>query len=311
MLGLNLFNIFSTQHYFETTTILWLRLISLIIVLAGAYVTYIAKDSTLIKSIGIILIIAGSLSLLVYLLYGYSFSSGSCVYCPSPPSRVTLENSQRGTLQKNAPLPKNNPFRHTILYYTVIDDVSPLPENTPSKDRAIITRNDLYDITLDSTTGNLGVSYIDNGTRYTKYFGKYPLQTFAQIAIVQEGKETRVFVNGIPRGAFIRNNLPPTSSMSSSYIFNSSSVIKTGMIYQVEVHQDIMDQEAMLNSLEKYSIHYDNETTYQNTRYPTSLKQNNMSFTEKVLGNIRLISSLFGYNRGVDTATRDITLFQN
>ena len=220
MFGLN---IFSVGRYVETTTILWLRYVSLIIVAIGMGIVYTSSTSSppnnMLRILGWIISTMGIIALFLYLLYGYYYIpkiDGSCIYCPSEPIRVLMNNNP-ATTRSIVPLPPKDPFRHTLVYYLRVDKVKPIPSTTAC---SLVEKKDLYKIVIDGTTGELGISELpgnDLGKPDT-FFGNLPQQSLVQLAIVHEEKEIRVFVNGIPRGAMMRKNLPPTSSMNSSTI---------------------------------------------------------------------------------------------
>lgn len=180
------------------------------------------------------------------------------------------------------------------------------PSGSSSAGDSIIRREDLYDIFVDSNTGELGIRVLpDNQSPSTMptYLGRMPLQTFCQIAVVENEKELNVFVNGIPRGTVVRNNLPPTSATRSQYILNQDGVVRSGIVYQIQIHEGNLSTEELMNANERVTIQYENEATFQSNRVPTENTRMKMTTTEAILGYIRLLGGLFGYNSGVKLAS--------
>ena len=304
MFGVNLFDV---GRFTETTTILWLRFVSIIIAAVGGYILYNARQqstpSVFLTVVGSVITLIGVSSLLAYLLYGPAiarYTSDSCVYCPSTPVRISLDGGLRGTLPGIAPLPDKDPFKHTAIYYCMVDNLR--PSGSTSAGTSVIRRTDIYELVVDSNTGALGIRILPDNNSAPTYMGKMPLQTFSQIAVTHNEKEISVFVNGVPRGSVIRDNLPPTSTIQSQYIFNQDGIIRSGIIYQVQIHQGILSSEELMNANERVLIQYENESTFQNTRIPTENSRMKMTTSEVLLGYIRMISGLFGYNYGVKIA---------
>lgn len=315
------FNLFSAERFVESTTILWLRILSLIVTAVGGYLLYLGRQSTPPSTpmtvTGSIFLVIGIGSLLAYLLYGdtlANYVSGGCSYCPITPTRVRMNSGTVGSLPEVAPLPSKDPFRHTAVYYVLIDWTTPssIQEAPSDIGRSIIYRPGLYHIILDGNTGGLGViPDPPSPEEKTRFFGNLPLQSLTQVAMIHNEKEIRVFVNGVPRGAMVRQTLPPTSSVRSSFVFNQGDVVNTGMIYQVEIHEGELSSETLMNEYERTSIQYENEATFQNTRIPTDITRSQMSFTDVFVGYIRLLSTMFGYQRGIEVASRNTTLVKD
>jgi hypothetical protein len=304
MFGLNLFDI---GRFTETTTILWLRFVSIIIAAVGGYILYNArqqsKPSLFLTVVGSVITLIGVSSLLAYLLYGPTiarYTSDSCVYCPTIPVRISLDGGLKGTLPGTAPLPNKDPFTHTAVYDCLIDNLR--PSGSTSAGTSFIRRNDLYELVVDSNTGALGIRILPDNGSPPVYMGKMPLQTFCQIAVVHNEKEISVFVNGVPRGSVVRENLPPTSAIQSQYIFNQDGVVRSGIIYQVQIHEGILSSEELMNANERVYIQYENDSTFQNTRIPTDNSRMKMTTSETILGYIRMLGGLFGYSSGVKMA---------
>jgi hypothetical protein len=187
------------------------------------------------------------------------------------------------------------------------------PSGTSSKADSIIRRDDLYDLFVDSDTGELGIRVLPDNTTPNKppvFMGKMPLQSFCQIAVTQNEKELSVFVNGIPRGSVLRENLPPTSAIQSQYIFNQDGVVRSGIIYQVQIHEGILSEEDLMSANERVTIQYENDSTFQNTPTPTENSRMKMTFTQTFLGYIRMLGGLFGYNSGVNVASSNTATIQ-
>jgi hypothetical protein len=265
MFGLNLFDL---SRFTETTTILWLRFIGIILAVLGGYIAT-QQQSIWMKVIGYIIGIIGLGSLVVYLLFGTQIArslSKTCVYCPTQPVKVLISKGIKGTLPNIAPLPDKDTFNHTAIYYCILNQILPSGSNSYC---SIVHRDDLYDIVVDSNTGELGIRMLPDNTQIT-YLGKIPLQTFCQIAVTENEKEINVFVNGIPRGAVIRKNLPPTTAMRTQYIFNQSGLVQSGLIYQVQIYEGVFTEEELMNANERMTIQYENDSTFQQTKLPTS-----------------------------------------
>jgi len=312
MFGLNLFDV---SRFTETTTILWLRFVSIIIAGVGAYIIYHARQqsppSTLLTVIGAVIALVGVSSLLMYLLYGpqlATYASNSCIYCPTTPVRISMDDGLKGTLPGVAPLPDKDPFMHTAVYYCLIDNLR--PSGSTSAGTSVIRRNDLYELVVDSNTGALGVRILPDNNSSPVYVGKMPLQTFCQIAVAHNEKEISVFVNGVPRGSVVRDNLPPTSAIQSQYIFNQDGVVRSGIIYQVQVHEGILSAEDLMSANERVLIQYENESTFQNTRIPTDNSRMKMTTSDTILGYIRMLGGLFGYSSGVKVADSNTDIIE-
>lgn len=318
MFGLNLFDI---GRFTETTTILWLRVVGIVITAIGAYILYIARQqtppSTILIVVGVLIVLLGVASILVYLLYGSqlaTYTSSSCVYCPSTPVRVSLNGGLRGTLPGMVHLPAKDPFSHTALYYCLVEDIRPSGSSTSGD--TVIRRDDLYELFVDSNTGELGLRILPDNSKSSPssspvYFGKMPLQTFCQIAVIQNEKETSVYVNGIPRGSIVRENLPPTSAVQSQYIFNPDGVVRTGIIYQIQIYEGSLTEEELMSANERMLIQYENDSTFQNTRTPTENSRLKMTMSETFLGYIRVLGGFFGYGSGVKLASSNTTTIRN
>ena len=307
MFGINLFDV---GRFTETTTILWLRIIGILITGVGVYVLYTARQqsppSMIMTVVGVIITLVGIGSLLTYLLYGPQFAtytSDSCVYCPTTPVRVSLNGGLRGTIPGVAHLPDKDPFTHTAIYYCMLDNLR--PSGTSNIGDSVIRRADLYDLVVDSNTGELGIHVLPDNTNSDKptvFMGKMPLQTFCQIAVTENEKELSVFVNGVPRGSVLRDNLPPTSSIQSQYIFNQDGIVRSGIIYQVQIHEGILSEEDLMSANERMTIQYENDSTFQNTHTPTENSRMKMTMSETFLGYIRVLGGLFGYQSGIKIA---------
>lgn len=305
MLG---FNLFTTERFVETTTILWLRILSFVSVLVGVYILYAGSNkqspSTILIIIGVILMVVGLGSLFTYLIAGSLFAgTNACSYCPKTPVRLLISGN-RGILPSPAPLPDKDPFRHTAVYYVLLDNLEPTSSSSNPTSKTLIYRPGLYRIIVDGNTGNLGIlpEPVNTEGNTLTFFGTLPTQTLCQLAVIHEEKEIRVFVNGIPKGSVVRTNLPPTSSIQSSFLFNPNGIVQSGMMYQVEIHDGNLTTEQLMSMYERISIQYDNDSTYQNTRFPTDTKRTAMSFADTFLGIIRLIGETFGYTSGISLA---------
>lgn len=302
MFGINIMNLFGAIRYFETTTILWLRFLSLAITLVGAYVVYhLGPDAPwYVKGGAYAIVLVGVLSLVVFLVAGYSFvqtGGGTCVYCPS--STLKLPISPVGVMVPGkVSLPALDPYTNTMIYYFIINDVKGNP-GAPLEEMRLMTKNQHYDLILDAGTGILTISSVGK----EQSLGKLPLQGFVQVAVVQEQKEFTVYVNGERRGSLRTDELPPTLAIDSAPIFNPDGIIREGELYHMEIHSGAMETLTMKKHYESAMIQYTNDVAYQGTKLPT---QAGMSFSQRFIGFIRMASQFLGYSKGVETANDSV-----
>lgn len=298
MFGVNIMNIFGAIRYFETTTILWLRFLSLAVVLLGAYLVYqLGPDAPwYVKGGAYLVVLVGVLSLIVFLLAGYSFvqtSGGTCVYCPS--STLKLPINVVGVMAPGkVSLPTLDPYTNTMIYYFVVNDIKGNP-GAPVDEMRLMTKNQHYDLLLDSGTGVLSITSVGK----EQSLGKLPLQGFVQVAVVQEQKEFTVYINGERRGSLRTDELPPTLAIMSAPIFNPDGIVREGEVYHMEVHSGALDTLTLRKHYESAMIQYTNDVAYQGTQLPT---QAGMSFSQRLIGYVRMMSQFLGYSKGVETA---------
>ena len=303
MFGINILNIFGAMRYFETTTLLWLRLVALVITLAGAYLVYTLGESApwYIKGVTYGVMIIGIALLLVFLLAGFTWvqpTGGTCVYCPSPTLKLSLA-TPGVMLPGRVSLPNQDPYTNTTLFYFVINETRGNPD-APSNEMRLMTKPNHYDLCLDTGTGILSIQSIGK----SQSLGKFPLQGFTQVAVVQEQKEFTVYVNGERRGVIVTPELPPTVALTSAPIFNPDGIIKSGILYHLEIHSGAFTAYTLRRHYESAMIQYTNDVSYQGTTLPT---QAGMSFTQGLIGAVRMMSQTFGYTKGVETASRSVS----
>jgi len=278
------------------------------------YSRTLSPPSTVLMIAGAAVAMLGIASFLAYMLYGPQIAartSSSCVYCPSSPVRVSLNGGLRGTLPGTAPLPEADPFRHTAIYYCMFNDMRPSGTASKPTSDSVIQRTDMYNLFVDSNTGQLGIQTLPDDGDQPVYMGRMPLQSFCQVTVVQEEKELRVLVNGIPRGSVMRKNLPPTSSIQSQYILNKDGVVRSGIVYQVQIHKGILTEEDLLSAYERMAIQYENDVTFQNTHSPTAAHQSQMSTTDTLMGYLRVLGSFFGYDSGMAISSNNTRIIQD
>jgi len=301
MLGLNLLNFFQISRFFETTTILWLRFVALGIVAVGGYLMHLSSDDGspwYLKYISYLILIFGIVSFILFLMAGYYYTQNiqnSCVYCPADTLKMDISLPGR-MLQKRLILPSINPYTNTTIYYFVIDRVK---GDSSSDNTRLLTKNYHYDVILDAGTGNFTL----NSVGKSQDMGKYPLQGLVQLAIVQEQKQFVVYINGQRRGSLETPELPSTISINSSPIFNPDGIIQDGILYHMELHSKLFDTETLKRHYEAITIQYTNDSSYQGTQLP---KSNNMTFTQRFIGFIRMLSQSFGYSNGVSIAMNSL-----
>jgi hypothetical protein len=87
-------------------------------------------------------------------------------------------------------------------------------------------------------------------------------------------------------------------------------VVRSGIIYQVQIHEGILSEEDLMSANERVTIQYENDSTFQNTPTPTENSRMKMTFTQTFLGYIRMLGGLFGYNSGVNVASSNTATIQ-
>ena len=307
MFGLNILNPFSLGDTIDTSTIIWLRIFLLFVIIASSYIAYISTTKW-IKYTMYALIGLSLFSFLWYLNTGSVFpgAGGSCTYCPSIGSDTRSLKS--GTVvSTNVPTPTNNPYNTTHLYYFVIQDSlgRDLGRSlAQEKGNIFIDWRDYYRIGLDRTTSTLYFRTHAQEPSQSVRVSKMPYGTLVQIAVVQNQKTFGICVNGERKITVRSPKLPISSSLTRSPTINGDGIVSSGVLYHMEVHNTILDTPDLQRHRESVLAVYSNSSIFQNTPLPSSNASTNL--IERTSGYARLTSKQFSYPKVVNTGLNSL-----
>lgn len=307
MFGINLLNPFAIGDTIDTSTIIWLRIFLLFIIIVSSYIIYITPTKwvqyTMYTIIGLSIF-----SLLWYLNTGSIFPGlgGSCSYCPKIGSNTRKLNSGMA-VSTQVKIPPTDPFTTTHLYYFVIQDT--LGKDTGNSEpgdlgSSLIDWRDYYRIGLDRTTGMIYFRTYDQSPSESINVAKIPYNTLSQIAIIQNQKTFAICINGERKATIRSPKLPKSSCLTKSPIINKDGIVNTGILYHMELHNTLFDTHDLQRNRESVIAVYSNSSIFQNTPLPSS--DISVNVIERTSGYARLTSNQFSYPKVLDSGLNSI-----
>jgi hypothetical protein len=311
------FNLFTVGRFFETTTLLWLSAIVVLLVGAGGFLAR-SSSGTMMEKVGYALAGFGILLLIIFLIYGYYFVQqmpGTCLVCPGTPLRQMI-TGQGFILPVTMNLLPQNPYENTFIYYLSIPMSTPSKSTTqenqshsPKDTIRIIRRQNHFGLSLDTINGNL---YLDNGFQEdlaespdSTLVGQMHFQTITQIAIIQNQKTFNVFINGKLTGVHTSKSLPYQPGQST--LINESGGIQLGILYHVELHKGRLTSEELRDHWEALRIQYMNDTRLKSQFSNTQLPGNtNLGIVGWINGIFRVFFGTLGYSDGTEVAINSV-----
>ena len=292
MFGLNPFEFIRTLH---TSSILWLRvLVFLIIVASLTGTSYVENTTVRYVLYGII-----ALSIISVILY---LTTGHIIPTSTIGSHIIPLQSGLPASIKMIP-DKKTPFTSTHLYYVVIQDTLGRDlslSNTNERGSSFIEWKDYYRIGLDKTTGTL---YFKTD-RDSIAIGKLPVNSLVQIAIIQNQKTFAISLDGKRYATVVSSSLPPSKCLQQTPIINRDGIISSGIVYHKEIIGELMEEQDLLRHRERVSTVYTNTSLFQNTPLPKTPSV--MGVFERTSGATRVALSAFSYQKAVDTGLHAI-----
>lgn len=307
MFGINLLNPFSLGDTVETSTIIWLRLFLLSVIIASSYVAYITTIRW-VQYVAYILITLSLFSFFWYLNTGSILPGlgGSCSYCPVIGSdSKTLGSGSSVTIPVT--VPTSNPFTTTHLYYVVIQDALGTDTGRSQEEEmgsSFIEWDDYYRLAVDRTTGMLYFRTYKQSPSDSVKVSPLPFGTLVQIAIIQNQKTFAVCVNGERKVTIRSPSLPLSAVLSRTPVFNRDGVVNSGVVYHTEIHNTLLDTPDLLRHRESVIAVYSNSSLFQNTPLPKMNRS--LSFVERASGYARLTSNQFSYPKVLGTGLNSL-----
>lgn len=309
MFGINLLNPFSLGDTIETSTIVWLRLFLLLLVIASSYISYITTN-TLLRYSMYALIVLSLFSFFWYLNTGSVFPGlgGSCVYCPNIGKYSKTLRSGFNTITDIRGINEmSSPFTTTHLYYFVIQDVLGRDIGTSTDQEignSLVEWKDYYKLSLDRTTGMLYFRTLKQDPADAVPISKLPFGTLAQVAIIQNQKTFAVCVNGQRKITIRSPSLPLSSCMNYTPVINADGIVSNGILYHTEIHNTLLDTPDLQRHRESTVAVYSNSAIFQNTSLPTNSRT--PSFVERTNGYARIASKQMSYPKILDTGLNSL-----
>lgn len=307
MFGLNLLNPFALGDTISTSTIVWLRILLLFVIIASSYVVYITP-SKWTRYMMYVIIAISIFSLLWYLNTGSVFPGlgGNCSHCPSIGSDTKrLRSGMAVSTQINTP--STDPFTTTHMYYFVIQDTLGKDTGNSKPDdigSSLIDWKDYYRIALDRTTGMIYFRSYDQSPSQSVNVAKIPYNTLCQIAIIQNQKTFAICINGERKATIRTPRLPKSSCLNNSPIINKDGIVSNGILYHMEVHNTMFDTPDLQRHRESVIAVYSNSSIFQNTPLPSS--HANVNMIDRASGYTRLANHQLSYPKVLDTGLNSL-----
>ena len=307
MFGLNLLNPFALGDTINTSTIVWLRILLLFIIIASSYIAYVTSTKWIQYTMYAIFGIS-VFSLLWYLNTGSVFPGlgSNCSHCPPIGSDTKrLQSGMAVSTQVNTP--STDPFTTTHVYYFVIQDT--LGKNTGNSEpddlgSSLIDWRDYYRIGLDRTTGMVYFRSHDQSPSQSVNVAKIPYNTLCQIAIIQNQKTFAICINGERKATVRAPRLPKSSCLTNSPILNKDGIVNNGVLYHMEIHNTLFDTPDLQRHRESVIAVYSNSSIFQNTPLPSS--NANVSILDRTNAYARLANNQFSYPKVLDTGLNSL-----